>query len=49
MPHAIPGPLTAVLALATVAALLVWRVGPLAVMAAGGAIGVAQRFCSRTS
>lgn len=43
LPHAAPDPFTAVLLLATVTAIVLWRVRPLSLMLAGGALGLARR------
>ena len=43
LPHAAPDPFAVVLLLATIIAILLWRVRPLPLMVAGGAVGVARR------
>ena len=43
-PHAVPDAFTALLMALTVAGMLLWSVGPLALMLGGGAIGVASRL-----
>jgi chromate transporter len=43
LPHAAPDPFAMALLLATVLAILLWRVRPLPLMVAGGAVGVARR------
>lgn len=43
LPKAVPDLLTGLLALVTVAALLIWRLSPLRLMAGGGAIGLVLR------
>lgn len=40
LPHAVPDLLTAGMALATIAVLLIWRASPLALMAGGGGLGL---------
>lgn len=42
-PHAVPDVVTAFVTLATVLAMLAWRLGPLPLMAAGGAVGAVLR------
>jgi chromate transporter len=43
LPHAAPDPFAMAILLATVIAILLWRVRPLPLMVAGGAVGVARR------
>lgn len=43
LPHAAPDPFAMAILLATVLAILLWRVRPLPLMVAGGAVGVARR------
>ena len=43
LPHAAPDPFAMAILLATVIAILLWRVRPLSLMVAGGAVGVARR------
>ena len=43
LPHAVPDAVTGLVTLATVGAMLAWRVGPLPLMAVGGALGAALR------
>jgi chromate transporter len=43
LPNAVPDVLTGVLAMGTVAAMLVWRLSPLPLMVGGGAIGLVLR------
>jgi chromate transporter len=43
LPHAVPDVVTALVTLATVLAMIAWRLGPLPLMAIGGALGVAVR------
>jgi chromate transporter len=42
-PHAVPDPLAMAVLLATVAAILLWRAGPLPLMLAGAAVGLTRR------
>lgn len=43
LPHAVPDPLAMAILFATVVAIAVWRVRPLPLMVAGGAVGIAHR------
>jgi hypothetical protein len=43
VPNAVPDPIAAALALGTVVAIVLWRVSPLPLMTAGGAVGVVLR------
>lgn len=43
LPHAVPDLNTGLMAFATVVAMIAWRLGPLSLMTAGGAVGVALR------
>lgn len=43
LPHAVPDVLTGLVAVVTVVAMLMWRLGPLPLMAAGGALGPVLR------
>ena len=43
LPHAAPDPFALVLFVATVIVLFLWRVRPLPLMVAGGAVGIARR------
>ncbi len=43
LPHAVPDPFAMALMLATVIAILLWRVRPLPLMVAGGTVGLARR------
>ena len=43
LPHALPDVITGLVTLATVVAMVAWRLGPLPLMAVGGAVGAALR------
>jgi chromate transporter len=43
-PHAVPDAFTAIIAMLTIAAMLVWSAGPLPLMIGGAFLGLGRRF-----